>query len=127
MVRRAGLEETMSRCLIDEISHNPRIAVQPRAEIADGGGNGRLEWLGVRDTATDEVTPRNTDGLFLFLLLGAEPHCDWLPDAVVLDDRGFVLTGRDVPKELWADDLPPEKLATTVPAFSLSATSAPAR
>ena len=51
----------------------------------------------------------------LFLLLGAEPHCDWLPAAVARDERGFVLTGRDVPRDRWADGLPPENLATTVP------------
>jgi thioredoxin reductase (NADPH) len=115
MVRRAGLEETMSRYLIEEISYNPRISVQPCAEIADGGAgdDGRLAWVDGRDTTTGEVVRRNAGGLFL--LLGAEPHCDWLPEAVVLDERGFVLTGRDVPKEHWTDGLPPENLATTVP------------
>ena len=113
IVRRASLEETMSRYLIEEINHNSQISVQSCAEIVDGGGDGRLEWLDVRDTTTGDVTRRDAGGLFL--LLGAEPHCDWLPDTVVLDDRRFVLTGRDVPKELWAHGLPPENLATTVP------------
>jgi thioredoxin reductase (NADPH) len=113
IVRRAGLEETMSRYLIDEIFANPGISVQPCAEIVDGGGDGRLEWLDIRDTDHGDITRRSAEGLFL--LLGAEPHCDWLPDAVSLDDRGFVLTGRDVPKELWADGLPPENLATSIP------------
>lgn len=113
MVRRAALAETMSHYLIAEIEYNQRIRVQPSSEVADGGGDGRLEWLDVRDTTTGEITRRNAEGLFL--LLGAEPHCDWLPDDVVRDDRGFVLTGRDVPKAEWADGLPPENLATTVP------------
>ena len=51
----------------------------------------------------------------LFLLLGAEPHCDWLPVDVARDDNGFVLTGRDVPREHWPDGLPPGALETTVP------------
>ncbi len=51
----------------------------------------------------------------LFLLTGAEPRCDWLPTEVVRDDRGFVLTGREVPREDWVDGLPPPELATTVP------------
>ncbi len=113
MVRRASLEGTMSHYLIDEINHNPQTAVQPCAEIVDGGGDGRLEWLDVRDTTTGDVTRRDAEGLFL--LLGAQPHCDWLPDEVVLDDRKFVLTGRDVPKELWTGGRPPENLATAVP------------
>ena len=57
-------------------------------------------------------TQRAVQGLFL---LGAEPRCDWLPEAVSRDSSGFILTGRDVPRELWIDDLPPANLETTVP------------
>jgi len=113
MVRRGSLEETMSRYLINEIERNPRVEVASRCEVAAAGGDGRLEWIDVKDCDTDEVVRRNAEGLFL--LLGAEPHCDWLPEDVARDDRGFVLTGRDVPKSLWVDGLPPESLATSVP------------
>jgi thioredoxin reductase (NADPH) len=34
---------------------------------------------------------------------------------VARDEHGFVLTGRDVPKENWHDGLPPANLATVVP------------
>jgi thioredoxin reductase (NADPH) len=113
MVRRGSLEETMSRYLINEIEWNPRVEVASRCEVAAAGGDGRLEWIDVKDCDTHEVVRRNAEGLFL--LLGAEPHCDWLPEDVARDDRGFVLTGRDVPKSLWRDGLPPESLATSVP------------
>ena len=103
----------MSRYLVGEIEYNPRITVQPSAEIVDGGGDGRLQWLDVRDATTGEVTRRNAEGLFL--LLGAEPHCDWLPDEVARDDRGFVLTGRDVPKEQLGRRPAAGSLETTVP------------
>jgi len=113
MVRRHGLGETMSQYLINEIEWNPRIEVATRCEVSSAGGDGRLEWVDVKDCDTDEVVRRNAEGLFL--LLGAEPHCDWIPDEVARDDRGFVLTGRDVPKSLWVDGLPPESLATSIP------------
>jgi thioredoxin reductase (NADPH) len=113
MVRRHGLGETMSQYLINEIEWNPRVGVATRCEVAAAGGDGRLEWLDVKDCDTDEVVRRNAEGLFL--LLGAEPHCDWLPERVARDEHGFVLTGRDVPKALWVDGLPPESLATSVP------------
>jgi thioredoxin reductase (NADPH) len=112
-VRRDGLDATMSRYLIDEIDYNQRIEVQACSEVIDGGGDARLEWLDVRDTVTGDVVRRNCEGLFL--LLGAEPRCEWLPADVTLDDRGFVLTGRDVPQSAWVDGLPPESLATSVP------------
>ena len=112
-VRRDGLGATMSRYLVDEIDYNQRVAVQTCCEVIDGGGAARLEWLDVRGTVTGDVVRRNCEGLFL--LLGAEPRCEWLPAAVTLDDRGFVLTGRDVPQDSWVDGLPPESLATSVP------------
>ena len=113
LVRREGLEATMSSYLVDEIAHNPRISVLPSAEVVDAGSDGRLEWIRVRDTRTGATEDRSCRGLFL--LLGAEPHCDWLPPAVARDERGFVLTGRDVPSERWAGGLPPANLETTVP------------
>jgi thioredoxin reductase (NADPH) len=112
-VRRASLAETMSQYLINEIEWNPRVEVSSRCEVCAVGGDGRLEWIDVKDCDTDDVVRRNSEGLFL--LLGAEPRCDWLPDDVARDERGFVLTGRDVPKALWREGLPPESLATSVP------------
>ncbi len=113
LVRRAGLEETMSQYLINEIEWNPRVSVRADSEVCDGGGEGRLEWLDVRDRSGGAVERVPVGGLFL--LLGAAPHCDWLPPDVARDERGFVLTGRDVPTEQWQDGLPPPSLATTVP------------
>jgi thioredoxin reductase (NADPH) len=113
VVRRDGLADTMSQYLVDEIEANPNIRVLPRTVVADGGGEGRLEWVELRgqeDGASTRVPARG-----LFLLLGAEPHCEWLPAAVRNDQRGFVLTGRDVPREDWVDGLPPANLATTAP------------
>jgi thioredoxin reductase (NADPH) len=113
LVRREGLEATMSSYLVGEIAYNPRISVLPCSEVVDGGGAGRLEWVRVRNTTSGEVTTRPCTGLFL--LLGAEPHCDWLPPSVARDERGFVLTGRDIPPSSWADGRPPANLETTVP------------
>ncbi len=113
MVRRSDLAATMSHYLVTEIGFNPRIEVLASSRIVDGGGQERLSYVDIEDVSNGEVHRRNTRGIFL--LLGADPHCDWLPDAVARDDRGFVVTGRDVPLDHWADGLPPADLATTVP------------
>lgn len=113
LVRRPDLSATMSHYLVKEIGFNPRIHVLGNARVVDGGGEERLEWVDVEDVTTGEVHRREIRGLFL--LLGADPHCDWLPPHVARDERGFVLTGRDVPGESWAEGLPPANLATTVP------------
>ncbi|MFW6774170.1 FAD-dependent oxidoreductase [Nocardioides sp. CPCC 205120] len=113
VVRRPSLAETMSHYLIDEIRWNPRVDVAPCSQVVDGGGNGRLEWLDVHDTSTGHTTRREAHGLFL--LIGAAPHCGWLPPEVARDAHGFVLTGRAVPEESWAAGMPPADLATSVP------------
>jgi thioredoxin reductase (NADPH) len=115
VVRRADLSDTMSRYLIAEIEHNPRIRLQCHSAVVDGGADaeGRLAWVDLEDVRTRERTRHEIRGLFL--LLGAEPRCQWLPDEVCLDDHGFVVTGRDVPQTKWADGIPPADLATTVP------------
>ena len=113
LVRRPDLSATMSNYLIREIEYNHVIRVQPCAEVVDGGGDGRLGWITVRDLNTGAEERRDVGGLFL--LLGAEPGCDWLPEAVCRDDRGFVLTGRDIPKHLWVQGSPPANLETSVP------------
>jgi thioredoxin reductase (NADPH) len=114
LVRREGLEATMSSYLIDEIAYNPRIQVEPCHEVVEGGpdGAGRLAWIDVRDIRTGTTRRRACEGLFL--LIGAEPRCDWLPPEVERDRRGFVLTGRDVPTSAWQDCLPPGSLETTL-------------
>lgn len=115
LVRRESLAETMSSYLVGEIRYNPRIGVKVCSEVTEGGAgeDGRLGWVTVRDTAGGAEERRDCRGLFL--LIGAAPYCDWLPDAVARDERGFVLTGRDVPQHLWREGLPPESLETTVP------------
>lgn len=113
VVRRPGLEETMSDYLIQEIGYQERIEVQPCTRVIDGGGDGMLEWVCLENTETGERTTAPARGLFL--LLGAEPRCDWLPRGLARDPNNFVLTGRDVPRSHWVDGNPPPNLATTVP------------
>jgi thioredoxin reductase (NADPH) len=115
LVRRESLAETMSSYLVGEIAYNPRISVLACSEVIEGGpgDDGRLGWVTVRNTADGTAERRECRGLFL--LIGAAPHCDWLPDEVARDERGFVLTGRDVPQDRWRGGLPPESLETTVP------------
>lgn len=114
VVRREDLRASMSAYLITELEANPRITVRGRTRVVDGGASeGELEWVDLEDIATGERERRRVGGLYL--LLGAEPHCDWLPDAVCRDDRGFVLTGRDVPPEHWSGEVPPADLETAVP------------
>lgn len=113
VVRRPELAATMSDYLIREIGYNPVIRVAVCSAVVDGGGGGQLEWIQLRDLNTGRENRCAAAGLFL--LLGAEPRCDWIGPAVRRDPNGFVLTGRDVPKDQWVDGLPPANLETAVP------------
>lgn len=114
VVRRADLRATMSAYLITELEANPRIRVLGSTRVVDGGAkDGDLSWVTLEDTGTGEQQRRDVQGLFL--LLGAAPHCDWLGEEVARDDRGFVLTGREVPGDRWPTALPPGDLETSVP------------
>ncbi|MFV0459537.1 MAG: FAD-dependent oxidoreductase [Actinomycetales bacterium] len=112
LVRRPGLEETMSEYLVREVHANPRITVRGCTEVVDGGGEGRLSWLQLKDTRTGREQRVRANALLL--LLGADPCTDWLPDGVAVDPKGFILTGRDVPKPLWEHEIPPEPNATSL-------------
>jgi thioredoxin reductase (NADPH) len=113
VVRRRDLAETMSDYLVREIGYNDVIRVRPCTSIVDGGGEGdRLEWVTMRDLQTGQETQEAVAGLFL--LLGADPHCEWLPESICRDARGFVVTGRDIPQHLWVGGSPPANLETSV-------------
>ena len=32
----------------------------------------------------------------LFVLIGAEPHTSWLPEEIQRDEKGYVVTGKDL-------------------------------
>jgi thioredoxin reductase (NADPH) len=118
VVRGRALGVTMSDYLVTEIEKNPAIHIRLRTEVVDGGGPGYLDTLTLRDneTGTSEVVAAAA----LFLLIGAEPHTGWLDGTVERDDRGFVLTGRDLVSggglpAGWALHRPPHLLETSVP------------
>ncbi|MDQ4038081.1 MAG: FAD-dependent oxidoreductase [Actinomycetota bacterium] len=111
LLRDADLANSMSRYLVDEITGAPRIDVRTTAEVVGGGGAGFLEHLNVRNRATGEMTSLAADGLFV--MIGAEPRTDWLPDRVARDKHGFVLAGEAVHREDHFTDRPPLPFETS--------------
>ena len=114
VVRRPGLEETMSQYLIDEIGYNERIEVLPCTRVVDGGGEGQLEWLCLEDTTTGERTTKQAQRAVPAARAPSRAATGSRRE-LARDKNSFVLTGRDVPRDQWVDGLPPANLATTVP------------
>ena len=114
VIRTPDLTSTMSRYLIDEIDASPEITVLPNAEMVGGGGDGWLQTVRVKDHETGEEQSLPADAMFV--MIGAEPHTQWLPDEVLRDKRGFILTGADVSSAgAWTQERPPEPYETSVP------------
>ena len=86
-----SLSASMSHYLRDQIAATPNIDVHLRSQVVDGGGESRLEWLEIEHV--EERRKRRVDAVALFVMTGAEPRTDWLPDAIDRDDNGFVATG----------------------------------
>ncbi len=94
VVRREGLQETMSRYLIDQIGKTPNIRLRPRTEIAGVEGEGHVERVTLRSLDDGSCRTEEVDAMFVFI--GTRPRSDWLPAGVLRDAKGFVLTGRDL-------------------------------
>jgi thioredoxin reductase (NADPH) len=119
-VRKGGLAETMSRYLIQRIEEHPQIEVHTCTEITALDGNGHLEHVTWKNNQTGEVT--KADIRHVFIMAGASPRTEWLEGCVALDDKGFILTGRDLdtliktdPRFEWPLARPPQLLETSLP------------
>jgi thioredoxin reductase (NADPH) len=116
MLVRSSLEKSMSKYLIDQIAATSNIEVLTGAEIREVQGNGRLECIKVHNPQGDTVCAASS----LFIFIGAAPQTDWLPDTVMRDPNGFVLSGPDLQIEgkmpkIWKEERPPYLLETSTP------------
>jgi thioredoxin reductase (NADPH) len=118
LVRGPSLAEGMSAYLRGELERTANITVLTRTEVTAVHGTGRLEAVTVADRAGGRA--RTLPAPALFILIGAEPHTDWLAAAVRRDRLGFVLTGRDLggvggSAPAWPLARPPLLLETSLP------------
>ncbi|MFF0341037.1 FAD-dependent oxidoreductase [Kribbella sp. NPDC004875] len=114
VIRGEDLTASMSQYLIDAIDAAQNVSVRASSEVVDGGGeDGRLQHVTLRDRRTGAEESIPVDGLFV--MIGAVPGTDWLPDQVARDHRGFVLTGADAGvNPLWDAGRPPQPYETTL-------------
>jgi thioredoxin reductase (NADPH) len=113
LVRRASLAETMSSYLINEIEAAENIEVRPHTEVVGGAGEGALKSVELRDCRTGRL--ETVPAAALFLMIGAQPHTEWLPESTCRDERGYLLTGSEVPETDWPLERPRLMLETSLP------------
>jgi thioredoxin reductase (NADPH) len=97
LIRGGDLGADMSRYLVDRIERIENVHVQLHTEVAELIGDDTLTRLATTNNETGERHELEARALFVFI--GAMPHTDWLGGVIDLDDRGFILTGRDLPRD----------------------------
>jgi thioredoxin reductase (NADPH) len=86
----------MSGYLITQLKATPTSESGSAPESAGGHGQARLEALTLEDVRTGQR--EQVPAAAVFVMTGAEPRTRRRRDLVKLNDRGFILTGRDVPR-----------------------------
>lgn len=114
VVRAQSLGAGMSQYLVKEVEAAPNVEVRLGSGVVDGGGDGRLQYLVLREGATGASERVAAEGLFV--LIGARPQTDWLPEEIAKDRQGFLLTGPDLTDDHgWPLERRPLRLETSMP------------
>jgi thioredoxin reductase (NADPH) len=116
LVRAESLKNSMSKYLIDQIAATSNIEVKAFCQVLEALGEDRLSCLRICGPEGEETVPAS--GLYIFI--GAAPNTDWLPDTIMRDANGFLLSGSDLKVDgkmakSWKQPRDPYLLETSVP------------
>ncbi|NKQ53572.1 FAD-dependent oxidoreductase [Amycolatopsis sp. K13G38] len=117
VVRGPSLQASMSHYLIEQLEAIDNVRVRTGTTVVEAHGDDHLEALTLCDASGQrETVPTG----HLFVFIGAAPRTEWLGEAVVRDEHGFVCTGPDLvvegqrPKG-WSLDRDPHHLESSIP------------
>ncbi|MGB0036144.1 MAG: FAD-dependent oxidoreductase [Candidatus Acidiferrales bacterium] len=117
LVRSSALSDTMSRYLIQRIEENSAIELHYGTEIVGLEGDTHLERVAWQDKASGETSTH--DIRHVFIMAGASPRTEWLRGCLAMDNKGFIVTGRDLDNAAeapaWKLARSPQMLETSLP------------
>ncbi|GGD05172.1 FAD-dependent oxidoreductase [Aquisalinus flavus] len=93
LVRRADVADTMSDYLVGRIKASSGITLYENTELCHIEGDEALRKAQWKHRKTGEVTTRDIG--HIFLMIGAVPNTKWVEGCLALDEKGFIITGRD--------------------------------
>jgi len=96
--RGRDLSDSMSQYLVDRLRRATNVKIETDSQVSELSGDEHLRSVKILSGDGNEHVAQICG---LFIMVGADPRTDWLKDAVQLDDRGFVLTGKK-----WERDAP---------------------
>lgn len=123
LIVRKHLGPGMSEYLIGRIRAARNIVLHEGVEIAAAHGEQRLESVTLR-AFNPNSSESQGEGSYetlpisaVFVFIGADPGCYWLPENLARDSLGYIMTGIDVVRSgLWPlKDREPCPLETTIP------------
>lgn len=123
LIVRKHLGESMSEYLLGRIRTARNIVLHEGVEIAAVHGEPRLESMTLRAFHPNHVEKQGEGSSetipvsAIFVFIGADPGCSWLPETLIRDSLGYILTGIDALQSgHWPlKDRDPCPLETTIP------------
>ena len=91
LLRGGDIRKSMSDYLARRIERHDKIEIIHHVEVSEVEGHGKLTGVRVRDVRNGGT--RNLDCSAVFVFIGAKPRTDWLPPDIVVDAKGFIVTG----------------------------------
>ena len=104
LVRGSSLAASMSSYLTSRLEAEPGITIEYNSEVTALQGADDLESVTIRNAKTGQS--RQVAARALFIMVGAAPNTAWLSGLVKLDDKGFVVTGLDLPASPFTTSYP---------------------
>jgi thioredoxin reductase (NADPH) len=101
VIRRSDLSNSMSTYLIDRIAADPDIEVLSDTQVRALNGDTHLESVILEHAPSGRRHTKECVSLFCFI--GAVPATSWVDGTVALDEKGFVLTDRSLPRDALSD------------------------
>jgi thioredoxin reductase (NADPH) len=115
LVRGESVAKSMSSYLVTAIESTPNVVIRHRSEVVDAAGDQVLQSITVADRTSGVV--EEVPASALFVMIGGEPHTQWLPDEIARDEQGYLITGRavlDQPEVRWNHGREPMTLETSM-------------
>lgn len=118
VIRKPSLKETMSQYLIEQLEKTPNVVLRGNTDLVKVEGDDHVQRVVLTTGADGAERTEDADAVFVFI--GTRPRSEWLPDTVLRDNKGFVLTGRelmatDAFARVWKETRQPLLLETSTP------------
>ncbi len=118
IVRANSLGKAMSSYLVERINTTENIKVLTETELCSVQGSNKLEKLTLKSISDGKVYNMDTAAVFIFI--GSAPRTEMLDGIIKTDDKGYILTGPDLPRvnnkiDGWPLERDPFILETNIP------------